>query len=87
MLYRGLAGQSKLHSKYLFRDDFGNPVFGATMSKSRFQYIHAKITFEDEEVKETNWSSDRFAAFRKVFELFNNHCQEFLVPDDVLAID
>ena len=54
LLYRGLAGQSKLDSKYLFQDDFGNPVFGATMSKNRFQYIHSRITFEDLAVKDTH---------------------------------
>lgn len=87
LLYRGLAGQSKLRARYIFQDDFGNPVFGATMSRHRFSYIHAKITFEDQTVKENNYNSDKFAAFRTVYEKFNKHCHEYLVPDDLLAID
>ena len=38
-------------------------------------------------MKHANWNCDRFAAFRRVFEEFNDHCREFLIPDDLIAID
>ena len=87
MLYIGLTCQSKLYVGYLFQDNFENPVFGATMSRNRFRYIHSKITFEDPFINDPKWKSDRFSAFRNVFEKFNYHCCEYLVPDDLIAID
>ena len=43
--------------------------------------------FDDYSARTKRWEADRFAAIRKVFELFNQNCGRALIPDDLLSID
>ena len=84
---RGLLGQAHQGTNAMFHEIFGNPVFSATMSRNRFKFLIAHISFDDHASRPTRWQHDRFAAFRKIFEEFNKNCGKFLVPDDYLSLD
>ena len=85
MIYmRGLLGQAHQGTNAMFHKIFGNPVFSATMSRNRFKFLIAHISFDDRTSRHTHWQHDRFAAFRQIFEEFNKNCGKFLVPDDYL---
>ena len=83
MIYmRGLLGQAHQSINAMFHEIFGNPVFSATMSRNRFKFLIAHISFDDHTTRPTRWQHGRFAAFRNIFEEFNKNCGKFLVPDD-----
>ena len=88
MIYiRGLVGQAHQSTNAMFNEIFGNPVFSATMSRNRFKFLIAHISFDDHTMRPTHWQHDRFADFREIFEEFNENCRKFLVPDDYLWLD
>ena len=45
------------------------------------------IVFDDAANRSERWKTDRFAAFRHIFEKFNGNCAKNMAPDDFLAID
>lgn len=84
---RGLLNLNTHDTDVLFNDTTGHPVFGATMSKNRFKFLMQNIKFDDAETRPRRWNSDRFAAFRAIFEMLNNNCSKHVVPDDYLSLD
>ena len=65
---RGLYHMNGHQIDTLFSDIHGHPVFSATMSRQRFQFILANLTFDDAEDRPARWQRDRFAAMQYVFE-------------------
>ena len=88
LLYaRGLLGQNKYAYKRLFMEDFGHPIFGAVMSVNRFGFLHAHLTFDNADTRRQRFQHDRFAAFRDLFEKFNDRACSVLEPGDFLTVD
>ena len=84
---RGLLGLNNHDVAILFCNLTGNPVFGATMSKSRFKYLFSNISFDDFKTRTQRWVYDRFTDIRDVFESFNHNCSSCVVPGDFLSLD
>ncbi|CAH1252394.1 PGBD4 [Branchiostoma lanceolatum] len=84
---RGVLCQNNCKTETLFSDQTGHPVFSATMAKNRMKFLMANIRFDDESTRAERWQTDRFAAFREVFELFNRQCGKVVVPDDYISLD
>jgi len=84
---RGLLNASQQDAAYMFNDAIGHPIFGATMSCKRFNFLSAQIKFDDAATRADRFSHDRFAAMREIFENFNDRCSSVLQPDEYLAID
>ena len=61
LLYlQGLLGLNKHDAAILVNDLTGNPVYRATMSKNRFQFLIFNIFFDDFETRTQRWVYDRF---------------------------
>ena len=87
MIYmRGLLGQVHQSINAMFYDIFDNPVFSATISRNRFEFLIAHISFDDHITRPTPWQHDRFAAFCKFLKNLTK-TGKFLVPDDYLSLD
>ena len=84
---RGLLVQAHQSTNAIFYEIFSNPVFSATMSRNKFKVLIAHISFDDHTSRPTRWQHDGFAAFRKIFEEFNENCGKFLVPDHYFSLD
>ena len=84
---RGLLGQNFLKLRQLFSVDVGHPIFSASMSFSCLVFIKAMISFDDANMRQERWRTDRFAAFTEIFEEFNKFCANNMSPDDYIAID
>ena len=84
---RGLQGQNSVRTELLFSENYGHPIFSATMSKNRFKFLFSKISFDDFETRTEHWKKNRFAGIRNIFEKFNNNCGKSIIPDDLLSID
>ena len=87
MYIRGLYGLTKHNLNLLFSDKKGLPIFGATMSRLRYQFIIKHLCFDDIDTRPERWKSDRFAAMRKLFEECNNSFGAALVPEDYISLD
>ena len=85
-LYRGLYKLNTLSVDKLFSNDFGPPIFSATMPRNRFVFIRAHLSFDDETTRENRLQHDRFVAMREVFEVFNFECMSCSVPGDCLSL-
>ena len=64
MYLRGLAGMCNHDVKYLYSAPMGPQPFGAIMSKNRFHFLYACISFDDLSIRPLRWKHDRFAAIR-----------------------
>ena len=72
-------GFSKYTVRRLWGKD-GPSVFAATMSSDRFVFLNSNMSFDDKETREDRWKSDRFAAIREIFEIFNTNCGKLIEP-------
>ena len=67
--------------------DVGHPIFSASIGFNRLVFIKGIISFDDANTRQERWRTDRFAAFREIFEEFNKFCANNMSPDDYIAID
>ena len=86
MYLRGLMGMQNHDVKHLFSED-GHQWFGGTMSKNRFEFLLEHLSFDDLLTRKHRWKTDRFTAFRDVFEYFNSNCSRSYAPGEYLSID
>ena len=87
ILYRGIYQLNKLNANKVLSNEYGTPIFSATMSINRFTFILGNISFDNEITRDERWRFDRFAAFPEFFESFNNECMTFMVREDYLSLD
>ena len=87
ILYRGIYQLNTLNVDKLFSNQYGRPIFSETMSRNRFTFLLANLSFDDDSTRDERWKFDRFAAFREFFESFNNECMTCVVPGDYLSLD
>ena len=73
-LYRGLYKLNTLSADKSVSNDLGPPIFSGTISRNRFVFIRAHLSFDEESTRENIWQHDRIAAMRKLFEVFNFDC-------------
>ena len=85
--FRGLYGMNHHNIELLFKSGIGPDIFGATMSQRRMRFLLAHITFDDKSTRKDRWPSDRFAAGRDIYEMFNKNCSKYVTPSEYLAID
>ena len=84
---RGLLCMNLHDIKYVYDFMFGQPFFRATMSKERFKFLRACISFDNGVTRNERWKKDKFSAIREIFELFNQNCSKHVVPNDYLSLD
>ena len=87
MYMRGLYHMNGHRIDTLFSDIHGHPIFLATMSRQRFQFILANLTFDDAEDRPAGWQCDRFAAMWYVFEGCNKSFARVMIPECYLSLD
>ena len=76
MYFRDLMGLANHDVKVLYEKRTANDIFSATLSKNRFRFLFANITFDNHVTRNQRWKSDRFAGFRDVFEWFVYNCSK-----------
>ena len=64
-----LLGQNFWKLRRLSSVDFGHPIFSASMSLNRLVFIKV-ISFDDANTQQERWRTDRFAAFREIYQEF-----------------
>ena len=87
MLYRGMYSLNNYSTETLFSEQFGPPIFGATMSRARYFFILRCLSFDDEETPAFRWNDDRFTVTRELLEMFNNECITCVRATDFISLD
>lgn len=88
LLLAGLLGKSKTDVKCLWRrSSLESPIFKATMSRSCFQNIVARLRFDDKNTREERKKKDKFAAIREVWSDFQDNLQKSYIPGYNVTID
>ena len=62
-------------------------LVNATMSLHHIWFLRRKLGFNCEGTHQERWQSDRFTAFKKIFEICNQNCCSCLIPDDLLSLN
>ena len=86
MFARGLLGQN-LHRLPLLFSEHSHFVFGATMSKNRMKFLYGHICFETLQGTVNKFPTDRFAAYRPFWEMFNSNLSKPIFPSEYMTID
>ena len=87
MYYRAMINQSLESVDHLFNEELGPAPFGSAMSSHRFRFMLTHLSVDDKTTRGERWKSDRFAAMRGFFELFNMNCSSHLVPREHHSIN
>ena len=71
--------QAALRDNLLSREEIwghesANNLSAATLSQNRFKFISWLITFDGKPTRGERWKNNKFAAMRKVFEMFKVRC-------------
>ena len=86
MYFRGILGVNLHMTDRLFSND-SHFVFGAIMSKNRFRFLKGHICFDNPQERTQLWETDRFAAVREIWEIFNSNLSKHVTPSEYLLID
>ena len=87
MYFMGILGVN-LHmtDDRLFSNDC-HFAFGAIMSKNRFKFLRGHICFDNPQERTQLWETDRFAAVREIWVIFNSGLSKHVAPLEYLSID
>ena len=61
--------------------------FGTIMSKNRFRFLKDHIRFDNPQERTQLWETDRLAAVREIWEIFNSNLSKHVAPLEYLLID
>ena len=86
MYFRGILGVNVHMTDRLFWND-SHFVFGAIMSKNRFRFLKGNICFDKPQERTQLWETDRFAAVKEIWEIFNSNFSKHVAPSEYLSID
>lgn len=81
-----------LKDAHLTVDDLWSPVFGpvlfrCTMSKNRFEFLVNCLRFDNKETREERKKTDKLAAIRQIWQMFEKSCREYYTPSEYVTID
>ena len=72
---------------YLISKEIARTKLSKPETTHRLVFIRALISFNDAGTKQEQWRTDRFAAFREIFEELNKCCAKNMSPHDYIPID
>ena len=67
--------------------NYSHFVFGAIMSKNRFTFLRGYICFDSPQERKQRWETDRFAAVREIWEIFNSNLPKHVAPSEYLSTE
>lgn len=86
LLYAGAEKSCSVQAKDLFHESH-MPFYRAVMSLARFEQITRFIRFDDTRTRPARLQSDKLAAFRHVWSLFQKNLSEHFIPSKEITID
>ena len=83
----GVLKQNMVNVGNLGNEMFDCPLFRATMSQTRFEFLLLCLRFDDKSTRMERKSEDKFAAIREVWELFISYCRKYYTPSTYCTVE
>lgn len=87
LFFSGVLRKSNLKLDDLYSRKYGPPIFRAVMSKQRLEFLLSSLRFDSITTRVERNKTDKFAAFREIWDEFCDHCQKNYTPSEYLTID
>jgi len=78
---------SGLNTEDMFSKIYGPPIFRSAMTKKRFDFLIINIRFDDKDTRTIRKATDKFAAFRDLWNKFEKNCSKYYSPSEYLTVD
>uniref|UniRef100_A0A1B6C0U6 PiggyBac transposable element-derived protein domain-containing protein n=1 Tax=Clastoptera arizonana TaxID=38151 RepID=A0A1B6C0U6_9HEMI len=82
----GVLKNTGLNQNDMFSELYGPPIFRSTMPKKRFQFLLQNLRFDDKRTRNLR-KADKFAPFRKIWDVFIANCLKYFSPSEYLTVD
>lgn len=83
----GVLKTSYLSTSDLWSKQFGIPIFRATMSQKRFEFLINCLRFDDKTTRDERKRNDKFAPVRDLWNEFIKNCENNYTPGAYVTID
>lgn len=87
LLFSGVMKKALLTLLDIWSTQFGPPLFRRTMSKNRIEYLINCLRFDDKLTREVRKQTDKFAAVREIWEIFESCCRQNYTPSEYVIIN
>ena len=87
LYFSGVLKTSYLSTSDLWSKQIGMPIFRATMSQKRFEFLINCLRFDDKTTRDERKRDDKFAAIRSLWNEFIENCESNYTPGAYVTID
>lgn len=87
LISSGCQRDNHLSTREMFSPQTGSPLYRAAMSEEPFTFLVSCLRFDDKETREQRRLTDRFAAIRKIWDIFIDKCRKMYTPHEHLTVD
>ena len=88
LLIRAGADKDNLsHISTMFSPSDSRPFYRCCLSKNRFKLFLRYLSFDDRRDRRKRQETDKMAAIRELWDLFQNNLRKFYVPSERLTVD
>ncbi|XP_071645715.1 piggyBac transposable element-derived protein 4-like [Temnothorax longispinosus] len=87
LYFSGLKNDNRIGITELWSYEFGSSVYRAAMNVRRFEFISARLRFDDKTTRAERRRTDGLAAVREIWDIFINNCQTNYTPSEFLTVD
>ena len=84
---RGVYRDYGVHRHELWSEQHGRPIYKATMSKHRFDFLIRILRFDDKTTRPARLVDDQFSPIRELFNTFNDECSSNFTLSEFVTID
>lgn len=87
LIFSGCQRNNHLSTREMFSPKTASAFYRAAMSEDRFSFLVSCLRFDDRDTREERRKTDKFAAIRKIWDIFTANCGKMYVPHENLTVD
>ena len=83
----GLQKSGDVPTSELWSIEYGSFLYRSCMSKRRFEFLAARLRFDEKKTRKNRRKVDNLAPVRKIWDLLINNCTQNYIPSENMTID
>lgn len=87
VLFSGCQRDGHLSTTEMWSLNTGPAIYRVAMSQGRFEFLLNCLRFDDLNTRQQRQESDKFAAIRKIWDIFIGNCGTMYMPSENLTVD
>ena len=87
LIFSGYQRDNYLSTREMFCPTTGSAFYCAAMSEDRFSFLVNCLRFDDKDTREERRQTDKFAAIRKIWDIFIANCEKMYVPHENITMN